>query len=645
MLKVYVDGAYQQEIGGLETLKENYYFNDEILAYVREITGEIVFLGGLFTDTMNAAKANICGEASIEIVDESCGTTIFTGKTLYSDITFNQTDCEAKIEITDKGIIGLIDNNKKAECNLKAAKSKNGLNLPIITHISNIGFVDPTSTFGVTGRDGIRLFDALDRLIRFCSDNVLSLRSDYFDPTIGDTTEPQKWAALMTGNELRLADQGLYPKISFEDLIQDVNKLYNIAMALEDEFYIRIEPKSYFKNDTVSSVKFDSLSRVEQQSDPKLFYTNVVYGSNETIEDYTYLEDVTFLAHDIQRLHLGGQCNLPSELQLNTKKLVYDTNVIQRVLPASVSGLNDDSYDRDTFIIVVESGSAPNYGRLTQVPYTALVAGYYNDSYCPYQVSPRWFGSIPFSIYTYLGGTGGNDAEAYNNSNQEINALVNTSNNVFIEFPNEISDPGNNFDSSVINHPFAYAGDVSHYNSPSGGLYSVNLQMSFTGQMNWIFFVVLTAAGAEQYIGGAYSALIGGPPPDPSFATTQTPSLLPVSQTNGIIDINVSLVMPMAIGSNLVVYMPFANGTISNAQIQVNADVGGKFQGYDFNDSDYMLTDFEFDIPTSDRNQIIESPYDKFAYSNEHYSNHGRLISMEREIESGRANIKLAGKL
>ena len=644
MLKVYVDGAYRQDIAGLDTIKENYYFNDEILAYIREITGEIVFLEGLFTETVLAAKANICNEASIEIVDEGCGTTIFKGKTLYSDITFNQTTCEAKVEITDKGIIGLIDNNKKASCNLNAAKSKNGIDLPAITHLTDIGFVDPTSTVGVTGRDGIRLFDALDRLIRFCSDNALSLRSDFFDSTVAPTTDEQKWAVLMTGNELRLADQATYPEISFEDLIQDINKLYNVAMALEDEFYVRIEPKAYFKNKTVSGVRFDSLNRIEQQSDPKLFYTNVVYGSNETIEDYSYLEDVTFLAHDSQKLHLGGQCNLPSELQLNTKEIVYDTNVIQRVLPASVTGQNDDSYDGDTFLIVVMSGSSPNYGRLTQVPYSALAAGYYNDSYCPYRVSPRWFGEIPFSIYTYLGGAGNNDAEAYNNANQNINAQIATTNNVFADFPLEISDPSNNFGNSVINHPFPYAGNVSHYNSPSGGLYSVNVQMSFVGEMNWMFFVVLTAAGAEQYIGGAYSAVIGGPPPDPTFDIGVLPTLTP-SQTNGIIDINASLVVPMAIASNLVIYMPLANGTISNAQIQVNANVGGKFQGYDFNDSDYMITDFEFDIATSDRNQIIASPYDKFAYSNEHYSNHGRLISMEREVESGKANIKLAGKL
>ena len=644
MLKVYVDGEYREDVAGLDTVKETYYFNDEILAYVHEITGDIIFLGSLYTDTVAAARSNICNEMDVKIVDDGV-TTLFSGKILYSDLTFDHTHAEVRVEITDKGIIGLLDNNKRAECRLNADFSKNGVPLDPITHLTNIGFVDPTSTTGVTGRDGIRLFDALDRLVRFCSDNTLSVRSDYFDSTVGNTSEPQKWAVLMTGNELRVADQSLYPSISFEDLIQDVNKLYNIAIALEDEFYIRIEPKRYFRNDTLSPLQFRGVDRIEQQSDPKLFNTNVIYGSTEATTQFDYLEETTFLSQETQRFHLGGQCNLPSELQLNTKDLVYDTNVIQRVLPVSVSGANDDMYDRDNFIIVVADGAAPNYGRLKQVPYSALSAGYYNDSYCPYQIAPRWFGEVPFSIYAYLGGTGGNDAIADNNANQNINANIASTNNVFIDFPNDVSDPNGNFQTSVINQPFPYAGSVSHYNSNSGGLFSVRVTFDFYGDANWLFFVVLDAAGNEQYIGGAYNFALVGPPEDPTFDIGDIPTLLPVYQTQGTVSVDASLVVPMASNNNIVVYFPFANGIISNARIEINAEVGGRFQGYSFKDSDYMISTFEYDIPTAERNQLIGSPYDRFIFDNEHYEGRGRLISMEREIESSRSTVKLSGKL
>jgi len=291
------------------------------------------------------------------------------------------------------------------------------------------------------------------------------------------------------------------------------------------------------------------------------------------------------------------------------------------------------------------SGSSPNYGRLTQVPYAALAKGYYNDTYSPYQVAPRWYGNIPFALFSYLGGTGNNDAEARNPNTQFILAdITSPSQNVFVDFPQDVSDPGNNFQTSVINHPFPYTDAVSHYNNPSGGLVGVNVNFNFTGVMRWVFFVVLDAAGAEQYIAGAYDAVTGETPVDPVFDVGFLPNLNP-SQTNGLISINVSLVMPMATGANLVVYMPLADGQITNANITVNTKVSGQFQSYDFNDSNYMLTDFDFDIAAVDRNTIIDSPFKLFRYNTQGYQNTGHLVNMEREIESGKSTIKLAGKI
>jgi hypothetical protein len=116
-------------------------------------------------------------------------------------------------------------------------------------------------------------------------------------------------------------------------------------------------------------------------------------------------------------------------LDLRTKELIYDTNVIQRVLPiVSTGGLGDDSYDEEIFIINIFEAHipdppappppAPYFAYLTALPYHGA-AGYFNSHFSPYEISLRWFGAVPFSIYNYLGGSGTNDVEAHGLPNSQ----------------------------------------------------------------------------------------------------------------------------------------------------------------------------------------------------------------------------------
>lgn len=648
MLKIYIDGVYKPNVGGVDSWKEVYYFNEPIFSYMTEISGEIVFFGDDFNELREMAKTNICQHFTVKIEDAAANRVLFDGRALVADVQFNITKMMARIEITDSGIMGFIDNNKKIELALDVPTSKNGEQLPTMSTFIT-GLVDPQSTSAVTDRRGYNLFDVLNHAIRFMSDNQLQCASDFFDPSIGDPDEIQKNVGIYTGQELRQGGGVSFATINYEDFINDINSLYNIAAAFEridDVNYLRIEQKQYFKQTNQNSFGFDDVDEINQQTDENLFRTNVVFGSNESTPSFDYLEDTTFLSHNNQTLHLGGQCNLNNEFLLNTTLLVYDTNVIQRVLPASVDGENDDGFDDDVFILSTFDGISGRFATLTELPYTYSppLGGFFNATFSPFNVSNRWFGDIPMPLFSYLGGTGNNDAEATNTNTQGIySPNTNPSYQQFILFPDEISDPSNSFDTTTIPNPVQTPA-ISHYTVPVGGLYTINYTGQFIGIFRYIFVIVFDPSGTTSYFVPGFDVFIEGTPTN-WWPSASIPPITESQSTNGLIDTNFSVVVPAQQNSNICIYMPSADGDIQNANLEVLSNVSGRFQEYWFNDTEYAISQFTYPIATLDRELIFASPYTRFLFNSGKYKNFGYLQKMERSLQTGESSIELRGKL
>lgn len=663
------DQPFIEDVSGMGEIEENYFFEKEIFTYLNEITGSLTLTGAAYNYLRELMFENICEEVIVKIEDDSCGNyqVIYEGVVYVTDIEWNITRCEAKMSISDAGIVGLIDDNKSVPVNLYVPTLKNGGSTTQISQVQDIGFVNFDNTQQTAaGRNGVNLFDAMKRIVEVISDDQITVRSDYFDPAVnnqGFQQTPQKWCVIMTGRELRLAEHSTSPVLEYKELIRDINRLFNIAVALEvdqvtQEKYLRIEPKAYFFENNTDGYRYEDAYDIQQSVEEDLFYAVMEFGSFEPAPEtddsnFQYLEQSAFLSHDHQKFHLGGQCNIDNSLDLRCEKLVYDTNVMFTVLSGAfgTAAPNADAWDDEIFIIHYREpdSSAPVAYNAVQdpVPYAPtfpLLYGFYNATFSPYQVSLRWFGNVPFSIYSYLGGTGSYDADAIN-----LNPQPTYRTGVFppalgrywqyIHFPNEISDPANalNF-SPVINPDPANTGNISHYTAPAGGLYEVSIDFCFTGYLEHLGIWVVNQAGGVEYFVLPYNVSEGNTPLYP-YAGFSIGNLQYVTNLCA----SVSTIVPVQAGNRIFITLPYAMGVISQASLNVRSTFSGQFQQFDFSATKYLRSKFEFPIPLSDRNEIFAEPYALQQALFNGGDVKGYLDSFKRNLQTGKTSIELLG--
>lgn len=399
MLEVSLDGnIVTEEPEGLTSITEHLYYSVELSTYLLEINGNLMFRGDEYTYLRSKWDENICSDVAINIIGSGNDDEIdFNGIIKVSDIVWFPDMQKCECEIQDNSITAYVVNNKNIQCVLDVGKTKNGDEYTV-TSQTDIEIPNPTDASSVTGRYGVRIFDAFKSIITFVSDGELGFVSDYFD--YNSNTDEQVYSVIMTGSSIRQGGDN-NPTISFYELFGDVNRLENLALGFEDG-NIRIEDKAYFKKQS-NSVSFDNVHGLSQELDTTSLYARVTFGSFANATSFTYLQDIRFNGTVAEEYHLGGQCNTDTYLDLTCIKLITDTNIIQDVLPVAQGGTNNSSYDDDVFILHLDSS---NKAKLTQKPGSATDY-YFNDRFTNKNVAFRWFGQIPQSIYAFLGS--GND--------------------------------------------------------------------------------------------------------------------------------------------------------------------------------------------------------------------------------------------
>jgi hypothetical protein len=662
------DQPFIDDVSGMEQLEQNYFFQKEIFTYLNEITGSVTLTGAAYRYLRDLMFENICEDVVVKVEDDSCGAyqVVYEGVVYVTDIKWNITKCEASMSISDAGIVGLIDDNKSVPVNLVIPYLKNGGQTNNIQQVQDVGFVNINNTQQTaTGRNGVNLFHAMQRVVEVISDNEISVRSDYFDPAInnqGHLQTPQKWCVLMTGKELRLGNHVSFPILEYRELMRDVNSLFNISVAFEIdestfEKYLRIEPKAYFNQKDEIGYRYEDVDDIEQSTEEDLFYAVMEFGSFEPSEHksdpaHQFLEQTSFLSHDHQKYHLGGQCNIDNSLDLRCEKLVYDTNAFFAVLGDEFGTPvpNADQWDDEVFIIHYTSlGGSPFtfYAVRDLIPYAPtypLTWGYYNAIFSPYQTSLRWFGNIPFSIFSYLGGTGSYDAAAYGYNIQPtyqtgIYPPALGRQWQYINFPFETSDPANALHFSPVSNPDpSNTGSISHYIAPAGGMYEVSVDFCFTGYLEYLAIWVIDPSNAIQYYIFPYNSDEGVNPLNP-YGAWSIGNLRQV--TNECV--SVSTVIPVQAGNRIFITLPYAMGQISQASLSIRSTFSGQFQQYDFSATKYLRSKFEFDIPLSDCNQILSAPH---LHQQALFNGGvvvGYLDNFKRNFETGKTSIELLG--
>lgn len=392
---------------GLSDISHRVYFSTGLNGYIEEFLGSLTFTGEAYNVFRQLLFTGQCSLVSAVLTD-------YSGNPHECNIFLNDAKwyplkrC-VECEVVPRGYLSQIDNNSSIKIFLNVPQSKNGGTITAAT-ATGLTYVLNDGTTWVTDRVGVWVIDALKTLVSFMTDGTTSVVSEYF-------TTSDLQPLLIKGSEIRVggaaaepANGAHFPQISFADLMDDLSKLFCVIFSTVDgESVLRIEPRGYFNQSAVGpTINAPDGDNIYQESDPSSFFAKMMFGG-EFSSDYDYLPQLRFMGFDTEEYFVGIECNNKSELDLRPRNVIVDTNIIQQVINDGATATGNNDHDDDIFMIYhyVSSG-------LPDLAPHPVIAGdvYYNRYLSNYETALRWFGQVPYNIYSFFG-FGNNEARRW----------------------------------------------------------------------------------------------------------------------------------------------------------------------------------------------------------------------------------------
>lgn len=488
MIQFELGGNLYEDPQNWQEVSERVYFSPDVLGYLYEVNGTLLFSGSAYQYLRGVFFSNGCSVVSclITIDERRIPVNVF-----LNDVTWSLDDCTAELEFVDNTYTSYIENNKEIKAYLNVPRSKNDVDITAYTTVTTgctfKGYetaVDSDSTL----REGIRLYDAFKFLIAFMSDGEMDFESTYI-ATESNPANPttNRNPTLFDLKEIREGGGVAYPYISFQDLIVDTFSMYNIHFGVEIQAngrpLFRIEQPEYFRSST-GGIVIPNARGVRQQSDISKFYQKVIIGSADVLSTNPYYDPIQLYSWNQEEYHLGGTCNNESILNIQNTTLISDTNIIQDALPPASGGTSSDAFDGDIAIVIMDGDN------ITIADPNPINAAFQNFNFLLKndEILNRFYGAIPQSIFLFLG-EGQNDARSEIQTVQSVGSATLVTCPVFtiirvyaqfVDFPIEVLDPNNNM--FVDPTTFGFGGLLSQsnvvvYEAPIAGVYDVLFEL------------------------------------------------------------------------------------------------------------------------------------------------------------------------
>jgi hypothetical protein len=170
---------------------------------------------------------------------------------------------------------------------------------------------------------------------------------------------------------------------------------------------LRIEPASYFEQTGASANLYDQPG-IELTFDRDKLYQAVDFGNDVVLEAQecdggntacTFVQ-TTFRGFRNETFGFTGECNTSNKLNLQTPKIIFDTNAIEDVVRFAVQ-----DYDNDNFVIqcfFIDFGVNPDCLVSQQFDPYDTNQYVYNGNFANNEVSQNWIAGYPNSLYSFL---------------------------------------------------------------------------------------------------------------------------------------------------------------------------------------------------------------------------------------------------
>jgi hypothetical protein len=504
---------------------------------------DLIFTGGVYDYIKSEQEnCNFCSKLECVVIN-NCNDSqnvLVSGFILLTDCEFDLDLCQVKTKFVDDGFQTRLNNNKSVEIWSNAPTTKNGetiiepyLSVPLQRARM---FNPPDGVYYSPDRYayGWSVYNAFKILVAWMSDNAMDFESDYFNTGAG------KIYMVSSGQAIRNSD-GTPFKYSFEQLYSSLNKKIELGFGFQingTRPVLRIEPLSFFENNP-AIVNLLDVPGVRQSFDQQSIYAAVELGSDEFLEEWQgdnnneilSFPQVRFRGFKSEQFGLCGECNIDNVLQLTTRKVIFDTNIIENILT-----YQDQKWDEFPIIVQWDDyvGSADSIASVdaSAVDIFGIGSFQYNSLFTNDNQAANNINGFPCSLEDYYNGYDPDDTVFLATNNGSVPLPVSdhemylsnrgilysssatpdpTNNNAFgagrfLLFEVEVNDPGGNYLPSET------------YISPAPGIYTltadiwrripVNAPFNFAGAIiSWqIIFTRMLSDGTvlKRFPGPSY---------------------------------------------------------------------------------------------------------------------------------------------
>lgn len=370
---------------------------------------DLRFVGDAYA-YLNGLIEGSCGCDLVDVTVEylcSSGTwtRLCTGYIILAECITNLDRCTITTKLYDNTFATLINNNKKIPFSLRSEITKNLQPVTPPEYFRVNLFVPATGAYIIDANDllyGIRVEDAFIHLVSCMTDN----RVDVSAPAFASGTFEN--LMIMNGRQIK-TNLPVETIISFEQLFLALYSKLNISLSstlqANGRPLLTIDFANNINNQS-NTIDLISLSGVVRKQDTSRLYSSVNFGNQDFYEQWqcnngdnacTFAQ-TPFKGFRDEVFGLLGECNNDTQLDLLTKDVIFDTNIIEDIY---VWG--NESFDDNPVLINCGNILATVRFALQGDPY-GIGQTVYNADFTNEETAQYWIGGIPNSLQSYIQG-------------------------------------------------------------------------------------------------------------------------------------------------------------------------------------------------------------------------------------------------
>jgi len=474
-IKFLIDGADRGQPTNAEDFGVSITADDKINMRIVSFDNDLVFVGGTYEYIYNnLIETGGCSLITVEVQYLCAGIwkRLTNGYIIVSECTFDLDKCSVKTKLYDDSFSTKINNNKSIPFFSDSNITKN-LQPIVPPTVYYVNLFNPANNEYQTSSDTgfIKIYDALKHLVGCMSDNLVGFESDFFRNQI-DEYGYGTTLMVTNGRSIR-TDSAVHTNLIFEQLYNALNKKIRLGMVVERQAnglpLLRIENYDYFQQLNAQVNLYDQPNIIFNYDTSQL-YASVDFGATPFLNDFECGDDTercsfpqtTFRGFREETFGVLGECNTSNTLDLASKEIIFDTNIIENVYRFA-----SEDYDNDVILVDSNWFGFANPIFANQGDPLGVGGHVYNADYINEQVAENWLGGYPNSLYQYLQGFDPDSTRFraeldISNSNDPQNWDINsttgeyfeTFNGMPIKYPRELYDNGNNYNDGKYVVPF-----------------------------------------------------------------------------------------------------------------------------------------------------------------------------------------------